>query len=38
MGRVDIGIPEGCNVILGQSHLIKTVEDSTRCWPLRRRA
>jgi len=24
---VDIGIPEGCNVILGQSHFIKTVED-----------
>ncbi|MDO9508115.1 MAG: adenosine-specific kinase [Thermovirgaceae bacterium] len=24
---VDISIPEGCNVILGQSHFIKTVED-----------
>jgi hypothetical protein len=24
---VDIEIPEGCNVILGQSHFIKTVED-----------
>jgi hypothetical protein len=24
---VDVKIPEGCNVILGQSHFIKTVED-----------
>lgn len=24
---VDLGIPEGCNIILGQSHFIKTVED-----------
>ena len=24
---VDIKIPEGCNVILGQAHFIKTVED-----------
>lgn len=24
---VDINIPEGCNVIFGQSHFIKTVED-----------
>jgi hypothetical protein len=24
---VDVNIPEGCNVILGQSHFIKTVED-----------
>ncbi len=24
---VDIQIPEGCNVIIGQSHFIKTVED-----------
>ncbi|MFX1250693.1 MAG: adenosine-specific kinase [Promethearchaeota archaeon] len=23
----DIAIPEGCNIILGQSHFIKTVED-----------
>lgn len=27
MELVEIGIPEGCNVILGQSHFIKTVED-----------
>lgn len=24
---VDVKVPEGCNVILGQSHFIKTVED-----------
>ena len=24
---VELGIPEGCNIILGQSHFIKTVED-----------
>ena len=24
---VDVTVPEGCNVILGQSHFIKTVED-----------
>ena len=24
---VDIKVPEGCNIILGQSHFIKTVED-----------
>ena len=24
---VDVNVPEGCNVILGQSHFIKTVED-----------
>jgi hypothetical protein len=24
---VDVRVPEGCNVILGQSHFIKTVED-----------
>jgi adenosine/AMP kinase len=24
---VDVGVPEGCNAILGQSHFIKTVED-----------
>ena len=24
---IDIEIPEGCNVIIGQSHFIKTVED-----------
>ncbi len=24
---VDLEIPEGCNLILGQSHFIKTVED-----------
>lgn len=24
---VEIGIPEGCNIILGQSHFIKSVED-----------
>lgn len=24
---VDVEIPEGCNVILGQSHFIKTIED-----------
>jgi adenosine/AMP kinase len=24
---VDLKIPEGCNIILGQSHFIKTVED-----------
>jgi adenosine/AMP kinase len=24
---VDVSVPEGCNVILGQSHFIKTVED-----------
>jgi len=24
---VDVHVPEGCNVILGQSHFIKTVED-----------
>ncbi len=24
---VDVKIPEGCNVIIGQSHFIKTVED-----------
>lgn len=24
---VDVEIPEGCNIILGQSHFIKTVED-----------
>lgn len=25
--QVDVKVPEGCNVILGQSHFIKTVED-----------
>jgi adenosine/AMP kinase len=24
---IDVRVPEGCNVILGQSHFIKTVED-----------
>jgi hypothetical protein len=24
---VDVAVPDGCNVILGQSHFIKTVED-----------
>ena len=24
---VDVKVPEGCNIILGQSHFIKTVED-----------
>jgi len=24
---VDVNVPEGCNVVLGQSHFIKTVED-----------
>ena len=24
---IDVGVPEGCNAILGQSHFIKTVED-----------
>ena len=24
---MDVSVPEGCNVILGQSHFIKTVED-----------
>ncbi len=24
---IDVEIPEGCNIILGQSHFIKTVED-----------
>ncbi|HUV55074.1 MAG TPA: adenosine-specific kinase, partial [Candidatus Krumholzibacteriaceae bacterium] len=24
---VELKVPEGCNVILGQSHFIKTVED-----------
>lgn len=24
---IDVEVPEGCNVILGQSHFIKTVED-----------
>jgi adenosine/AMP kinase len=24
---VDVKVPEGCNVILGQSHFIKTIED-----------
>ncbi|MHA1860088.1 MAG: adenosine-specific kinase [Candidatus Asgardarchaeia archaeon] len=24
---VDVEVPEGCNIILGQSHFIKTVED-----------
>ena len=24
---VDVTVPDGCNVILGQSHFIKTVED-----------
>lgn len=24
---IDVKVPEGCNVILGQSHFIKTVED-----------
>ncbi len=24
---MDVNVPEGCNVILGQSHFIKTVED-----------
>lgn len=24
---VDIGIPEGCNIIIGQAHFIKTAED-----------
>ena len=24
---VDVEIPEGCNVIVGQSHFIKTAED-----------
>jgi adenosine/AMP kinase len=24
---IDIPVPEGCNVILGQSHFIKTIED-----------
>ena len=24
---IDVNVPEGCNVILGQSHFIKTVED-----------
>jgi len=27
MKIVDIKVPEGCNVVLGQSHFIKTVED-----------
>jgi uncharacterized protein len=27
MKIVDVTVPEGCNVILGQSHFIKTVED-----------
>jgi adenosine/AMP kinase len=27
MKIVDVTLPEGCNVILGQSHFIKTVED-----------
>ncbi len=25
--KVDVDIPEGCNVVIGQSHFIKTVED-----------
>lgn len=24
---ISVGIPEGCNIIIGQSHFIKTVED-----------
>ncbi|MEM2015913.1 MAG: adenosine-specific kinase, partial [Candidatus Methanomethylicia archaeon] len=24
---VNLNVPEGCNIILGQSHFIKTVED-----------
>ncbi|RKZ04007.1 adenosine monophosphate-protein transferase, partial [Candidatus Fermentibacteria bacterium] len=27
MEAVDLKFPEGCNIILGQSHFIKTVED-----------
>ena len=27
LNRVPISIPEGCNIILGQSHFIKTAED-----------
>ncbi len=27
LNRVRISIPEGCNIILGQSHFIKTAED-----------
>ncbi len=27
MKIIDVSVPEGCNVILGQSHFIKTVED-----------
>ena len=27
IGMVQAAIPEGCNIIIGQSHFIKTVED-----------
>ena len=34
---VELGIPEGCNIILGQNHFIRSWRTSTKCWPPRRR-